>query len=1004
MQAPQRTPLHGTRTHPLHGSRGSKHSSKLLPLVGRRLKTTFSKRKGTGRAPKKPTWVIPAVTELSITASIYGLCQHWNNATPSSKIQKALEGDNPTRILFKQTCLQTKLMSRQGQESSGKKIEGNIILRSLGSFRDERGASTAGSDKLQQVRSILANAQRSVTFTAPSQRMHPASQPNKASHTDHRVSIVLLQQHQPFVNPPQQLLQVFIVVPSAPFQAAEQQNLGKDKLYFEAIPEQDFPSPCALQAGMPEPWDVHTLLRHQLPLTLRPQQQGVTASVCTCLKISVTPPVEGQFFTPSEGHLAYNRCRAWCIHTVYLQRQLTRRMLLAAAGGSSLAVAKTSTGAAPKISSAWGLRAAGEAPGKRPGAQLAHQTHRVQPPRAELPPVGPDPALRFDPSQQAVNAAHPCCELHVRCFLPRAMGSVHGEAETKPRASAPRKSHLLRDRNRRGEAFNGKCGENRKQESKSPVSTFHRQYPGKQQARQGGQPRAFIPCIPVTHQSLRTNAQFGHWKRSSKQQGTLQTPKSYLMTSSISGRVSPWQITAITEVAPSELAASNQSRASHRYIHWFHLNATLHQVLLANSEGLAVKPLTPGSTAPLLAQRYTERGKQQGLGNTQTPAPRQMLYNLIAFPVLPITPQSFIPVCIPPTACSRRELTMHRPLASACSSVKSNTMRCPLLAQQGARASRSHFCHIPLNNLDVRIKLAFSSRLLLLNTKSRYQSDGGTSFFIVLIPLGFPLAVLPSTAFCNFSAQTYPESSTNTPADSVLAVLTAHAHCCSKMCLASGESGKRLKARGLSARLCPQQLLRNSAQPPRAPAAGDIAQETTGSAARPEISKNEKHPSSLQRMRVNRAKDEGGEIKGIVLLAAGSPRRWDGTRTALLCKSPPWVLGAFHTMLSHDAAPGATKTAPLGKASSSPHDGFFPSNKSYFCCLASRNILSPAAVRALPPPAERELCEIRDPGYWVADEASLPNPFSQTDPAVAFLALLLSGFVSWHVPIPSWEV
>lgn len=53
--------------------------------------------------------------------------------------------------------------------SLGKKIEGNIILRSLGSFRDERGASTAGSDKLRQVRSILANAQRSVTFTAPSQ-------------------------------------------------------------------------------------------------------------------------------------------------------------------------------------------------------------------------------------------------------------------------------------------------------------------------------------------------------------------------------------------------------------------------------------------------------------------------------------------------------------------------------------------------------------------------------------------------------------------------------------------------------------------------------------------------------------------------------------------------------------------------------------------------------------------------------------------------------------------
>lgn len=93
-----------------------------------------------------------------------------------------------------------------------------------------------------------------------------------------------------------------------------------------------------------------------------------------------------------------------------------------------------------------------------------------------------------------------------------------------------------------------------------------------------------------------------------------------------------------------------------------------------------------------------------------------------------------------------------------------------------------------------------------------------------------------------------------------------------------------MKARGLSARLCPRQLLRNSAQPPRAPAARDIAQETTGSAARPEVSKNEKHPSSLRRMRVNRAKNEGGERKGIVLLAAGSPRQAEGTRTALLCK------------------------------------------------------------------------------------------------------------------------
>lgn len=54
-----------------------------------------------------------------------------------------------------------------------------------------------------------------------------------------------------------------------------------------------------------------------------------------------------------------------------------------------------------------------------------------------------------------------------------------------------------------------------------------------------------------------------------------------------------------------------------------------------------------------------------------------------------------------------------------------------------------------------------------------------------------------------------------------------------------------------------------NAQPPKAPAAGDIAQETTGSTARPEVSKNEKHPSSLKRMWVNREKNKWGEIEGI---------------------------------------------------------------------------------------------------------------------------------------------
>lgn len=38
--------------------------------------------------------------------------------------------------------------------------------------------------------------------------------------------------------------------------------------------------------------------------------QGVTASVCRCLKISVTPPVERQFFTPREGQLVYQQMQS----------------------------------------------------------------------------------------------------------------------------------------------------------------------------------------------------------------------------------------------------------------------------------------------------------------------------------------------------------------------------------------------------------------------------------------------------------------------------------------------------------------------------------------------------------------------------------------------------------------------------------------------------------------------------------------------------------------------
>lgn len=65
-------------------------------------------------------------------------------------------------------CISWPWISAMGTHlvSLGKKRGGNFILKSLGSFHDEKGPSTAGSDKLQQVRSILANAQRSVTFTA----------------------------------------------------------------------------------------------------------------------------------------------------------------------------------------------------------------------------------------------------------------------------------------------------------------------------------------------------------------------------------------------------------------------------------------------------------------------------------------------------------------------------------------------------------------------------------------------------------------------------------------------------------------------------------------------------------------------------------------------------------------------------------------------------------------------------------------------------------------------
>ena len=64
-----------------------------------------------------------------------------------------------------------------------------------------------------------------------------------------------------------------------------------------------------------------------------------------------------------------------------------------------------------------------------------------------------------------------------------------------------------------------------------------------------------------------------------------------------------------------------------------------------------MKPITSGSTAPLF-RSYPDSSEIQDHKNTQAPEPRQILFTLIAFPVLQITPKSFVPVRIPSTACS----------------------------------------------------------------------------------------------------------------------------------------------------------------------------------------------------------------------------------------------------------------------------------------------------------------------------------------------------------------
>lgn len=82
----------------------------------------------------------------------------------------------------------------------------------------------------------------------------------------------------------------------------------------------------------------------------------------------------------------------------------------------------------------------------------------------------------FQRTESICSNRPPCCpNCTFQVSHPWRWTQPHEDPGTVSRASTTRKSHLLWNRNSREKAFSGKCDENRKQESKSPVSTFHRQ-------------------------------------------------------------------------------------------------------------------------------------------------------------------------------------------------------------------------------------------------------------------------------------------------------------------------------------------------------------------------------------------------------------------------------------------------------------------------------------------------------------------------------------------------
>lgn len=85
-------------------------------------------------------------------------------------------------------------------------------------------------------------------------------------------------------------------------------------------------------------------------------------------------------------------------------------------------------------------------------------------------------------SQMPFRGSNPCTK-PASCSLNCTFGVSHTRQwtqpvrsqEQRPETPPPESPIYYGTRNSRGEAFSGKCDENRKQESKRPVSTFHRQ-------------------------------------------------------------------------------------------------------------------------------------------------------------------------------------------------------------------------------------------------------------------------------------------------------------------------------------------------------------------------------------------------------------------------------------------------------------------------------------------------------------------------------------------------